>query len=63
MLHETAYFESFERAFEYYSVYGCNYGDVKDKIEMGEIHIGKPILKTGQKRYLDFTKGRYYIKD
>jgi hypothetical protein len=58
----TSHFKSFEAAFQYYKDYGYVYGDVQRKIQDGEIHIGKPTLKPGERCSLN-DEGRYVIEE
>lgn len=57
----TNCFVDFMSAFKYYSQYGCNYGDVKDKIELDEIRIGRPYCPNDNV-LLNQKEGRYFIE-
>lgn len=55
----TSYFISYSAAARYY-------GDretASQKLAAGEIHIGKPELKPGERLHLDRPEGRYFIED
>jgi hypothetical protein len=45
----TNYFPGLWAAHRYYATYGESRAAVAEKIAKGEIHIGKPALKPGQK--------------
>jgi hypothetical protein len=61
----TSHFESRVAAIRYYRPYG--YDDVgaavDRKLAEGEIHIGKPETKPGQRVWLDTKEGRYFMED
>lgn len=59
----TPYFESFLAALMYYDGYGCAtiVVAVQCKIYAGEIHIGIPPTKNGERVILDGS-GRYFIE-
>ena len=59
----TSYFTSMSAAIRYYRDYGDDADDVRRKIREGQIHIGKPPLKPGQR--LGTTDGgkRYEISE
>ena len=61
----TSHFESKEAAVRYYAPY--HYSDtakaVERKLEEGEIHIGPPTAKPGERVYLNHQEGRYFIED
>jgi hypothetical protein len=61
MTYGTSYFTSLSAAKRYYKPYGYDESDVKRKIREGEIHVGKPVLKAGER--LGTTDGgkRYTI--
>ena len=68
MIYGTSHFRSIFDARNYYKGYG--YGDYQEtrkavqyKLDNGEIHIGKPELKEGQKLLLNAKEGRYFIED
>ncbi len=57
----TSHFTSLSAAVRYYKDYGYDKADVQRKIREGEIHIGKPTVKVGER--LGTTDGgkRYTI--
>lgn len=56
---DTSHFRSFIDACNYYSdLPSC---EVDEKIKAGEIHIGKPEVKSKEKLYLNTEEGRYFI--
>ena len=59
----TSYFESLRSAIKYYHEY--HYADTKKaverKLKCGEIHIGKPTIKDGDRLYIN-EDGRYFIQ-
>jgi hypothetical protein len=63
MTYGTSYFTSLSAAVRYYKAYGYDKSDVQRKIREGEIHIGKPKLKPGER--LGTTDGgkRYTISN
>ncbi len=58
----TSHFVSFSRACLYYSNMGFKPSDVSEKIKNGEIKIGPPKTKNGQKLFTN-NEGRYVIQD
>jgi hypothetical protein len=58
----TSHFESLAAAEKYYRCYGVTKDNVGRKITEGEIHIGKPELKSGQTLRLDEDR-RYWIEE
>ena len=55
----TSHFVSVRAANLYYLNFGYDSGDVLRKIAEGEIHIGKPALKPGQRlEIIDSATGR-----
>ena len=55
----TSHFVSVRAANLYYLHFGYNSSDVLKKITEGEIHIGKPDLKSGQRlEIIDSATGR-----
>jgi hypothetical protein len=58
----TSHFESLAAAEKYYRCYGVTKDNVGRKIAEGEIHIGKPELKSGQTLRLDEDR-RYWIEE
>ena len=61
----TSHFVSYEKAVAYYSGYGYSNTQtaVDRKLSDGEIHIGPPTAKAGQKVTLEPQEGRYWIED
>jgi hypothetical protein len=59
----TNYFVSEGAAMVYYRAYGLWRTDVENKITRGEIHIGPPPLKPGQRAVLNVDEGRYFIHE
>lgn len=59
----TAYFVSLPAACRYYLPYGFSPRDVDEKIKAGEIHIGQPEVKPGQKLVIVDEGTRYAIED
>lgn len=57
----TSHFNSFHNAVMYYDAYGYDVDAVEDKIEAGEISIGKPSIKAGEMLSTD-NDGRYQIE-
>lgn len=57
----THHFVSALRAGEYYAHQGFSPSDVAQKIQDGEIAIGPPQIKNGQKLLIDKDEGRYFI--
>lgn len=64
MRYGTSHFISRVAACQYYAAYEPNSEDtVARKLEAGEIHIGKPDLKPGQRLSIIPGEGRYQIED
>lgn len=61
MTYGTSNFVSLSAATRYYRDYGYDAADVKEKIRDGEIHIGKPSLKPGERLGLTDGGKRYTI--
>lgn len=59
----TSHFVNLQAAIAYYQPYGSDSWEVNRKIKNGEISIGPPVLKSGQKLLIDQTEGRYFIED
>jgi hypothetical protein len=63
----TSHFVSYEKATNYYSSpcygYSNTHEAVDRKLREGEIHIGPPTAKAGQKITLEPKEGRYWIED
>lgn len=59
----TAHFVSEDAACDYYARQGDDIADVLAKIEAGEIHIGKPEIKEGQRLSVIKGEGRYQIEE
>ena len=55
----TSYFPSLNDTYIYYA--GLDIENIPYKIKMGEIHIGKPPLKPGQKLFI--RDNRYFIEE
>ena len=60
MIYGTFNFESLEAAVAYYKPYGFLEEDVLDKLNAGEIIIGKPNVPSDVVVYLD--NGRYILE-
>ena len=58
----TSHFESLAAAESYYRCYGITKDNVGLKITDGEIHVGKPEVKEGQRLGLDEDR-RYWIEE
>lgn len=59
----TNHFTSKSAADKYYYFQGFLPADVTRKITNGEIKIGPPQIKDGQKLLIDKNEGRYFIQD
>lgn len=55
----TCNFKSLFWAVVYYEKQGIDYNEVLEKIQNGEIEIGKPRIEEGE--YLIIEDGRYFI--
>jgi|OM-RGC.v1.035453989 hypothetical protein len=55
----TPYFASMPDAVNYYRNYGEGREAVKRKLEAGEIHLGKPSVRPGER--LSIEDGRYIV--
>jgi hypothetical protein len=55
----THHFRGFVDACDYYS--DLRPSEVQKKIDVGEIAIGKPTIKSNEKLYLNREEGRYFI--
>lgn len=62
MRYGTCHFVSIQAAYNYYSVYGYGKLEVDQKLAEGDIKIGPPETKGGEKVVLDKTEGRYFIE-
>lgn len=64
MIYGTSYFSTLSSAYAYYTAHALGYTrtDVDYKIQQGEIHIGAPEVKPGEKLLID-PQGRYFIDD
>jgi len=64
MIYGTPYFASELDAWNYYRPYG--YGNVRAavsrKLAEGQIHIGSPEAKPGERVFLNVQEGRYFIE-
>lgn len=58
----SCYFESKAAAVEYYRLHNEDTKDVEDKINRGEVKIGKPPLKRGQELFINKETRRYIIQ-
>ena len=63
MRYGTSYFVSFELAVSYYKAYGFSRQDVGSKRARGEIHIGEPRLRPGQRLVVIDEGTRYAIEE
>jgi hypothetical protein len=59
----TCHFPTVHDARDYYRTYGFKPDDVSSKIESGEIHIGPPKTREGQRAYIDEGERRYFIEE
>ncbi len=59
----TSYFVSLSAAVRYYKPYGTDKANVEQKIAEGEIHIGKPPVKPGEKLFKIDDGTRYAIEN
>lgn len=59
----TNHFISFDAACRYYQEYGLEPSDVRDKLEDGDIQIGKPLLPDHARLMLHPDEGRYFIEE
>lgn len=59
----TCHFVSLQDAVRYYARQGIDAGGVKAKLAAGEIHIGPPPLKDGQRHQILLSEMRYHIVD
>ena len=61
----TNHFVNRSAAIQYYKAYEGKYAEeaVARKIDGGEIQIGEPALKAGQKLLIDKEEGRYIIEE
>ncbi len=55
----TCHFRCFVDACNYY--FDLSSKEVSEKIDAGEIAIGKPTIKSNEKLYLNYEEGRYFI--
>ena len=62
MIYGTHHFSNMAAAFSYYCSKGFTRASVMDKIESGEIRIGRPDLKNGERCILNRAEGRYFIE-
>ena len=65
MMHGTSHFLSFAAAVRYYRKYDGNDAciTVVERLRSGEIHIGRPTEKPGQRTYLIDNGTRWAIED
>lgn len=59
----TAHFVSRAAAISYYAEYGNDVAEIDRKLAEGEIHIGKPSTKPGERLSLIDEGRRYAIHD
>lgn len=57
----TCHFTSKRAACRYYADYGFDASDVARKIREGEIKIGAPAAKPGERVWIKHTEGRYHV--
>lgn len=57
----TSHFVTFESACRYYAVYGYTIADVRQLVNTGEIHIGAPHIKPGERLVFVDNATRYAI--
>jgi len=62
MIIGTCHFYDMLAACLYYSQYGVSKGDVQRKLDEGEIKLGRPEEKEGERVWLDAEEGRYFKK-
>jgi hypothetical protein len=62
MRYGTSYFATRYDAESYYRRIGYGPGDVKAKLDAGEIHVGHPPLKPGETCHLIAGENRYEIE-
>lgn len=66
MITGTSHFVSRSHAIHYYHAYEATYSDaviaVSNKLAAGEIHIGKPVLKAGERLITIDGGDRYAIE-
>lgn len=60
--HGTSHFVSFDHAARYYRPYGFSPADVERKLTDGEIHLGKPATKPGERVVTIDNGTRYAIE-
>lgn len=58
----TAHFVTLAHAVAYYRPYGFDRSDVQRKLAEGEIFIGPPVLKAGERLVLTDNGQRYAIE-
>ena len=63
MRYGTSYFINQAAAIRYYRDQGYDADAIGQKFADGEIHTGKPPVKSGQRVLLDRTEGRYFIEE
>lgn len=62
MIYGTNHFSNMAAAFGYYGRQGFTRAAVMDKIESGDVCIGRPDLKLGERCTLNRAEGRYFIE-
>ena len=63
MLRGTCYFQDRFSLIHYYCKQGFGVEEVNEKLENGEVKIGKPKLKDGEVLEIIPGEGRYAIRD
>lgn len=63
MLVGTSHFVTFARACQYYAVYGYSKADVRKLVNTGEIHVGAPRLKPGERIVFVDQATRYAVQE
>lgn len=58
----TAHFRNLKAAVRYYSDYGYSETDVREKVDKGEIFLGKPEVRIGEALCVADNGTRYYIR-
>lgn len=61
MIVGTSHFVTFASACRYYAVYGYTIADVRQLVNTGEIHIGAPHIKPGERLVFMNNATRYAI--
>lgn len=61
MTYGTSHFVDMPSAIRYYKAQGDDAASVRSKLDEGSIHLGKPVLKPGQRLHLLDEGTRYAI--